>query len=445
MQHHRQFRWSVSAPGNMHALEFATQPGPTRTLAGGDWTLSRDEELSPRDEAIFLLQTAAEIEHALLVQYLYAAYSLQTDSNEFGPEAPEDAAIRASKWQECVIQIAKEEMAHLLTVQNVLRVLGGALHFDRESLPLKTPFYPFSLALRPLDKTRLAMFIQAERPDDVSAVLTTAEETEINGRAIEGDASPPIIRVHALYDRLIGVISVLDPGLFNSNVEPALALPTEWSHDTPGLIIAATQDQRTAIDALKTISAQGEGSPDQPLSHFQRFVNLYRAFPETDPIRGRVSWTPVRPVVSDPNTLTTASPGQITDDRSLRLAKFTNIRYRILLTSLQQSLLYQRGDQRRTYLVKKIAFEEMRQIAKLSDVLMNSPAKQAQQRPNAGPPFELPYSLALSDHDPDRWRLFLDMFDASKTLAGTEPALASVLNSDNQRRSDIASFVNPTV
>src|SRR3954470_978533 len=32
--------------------------------------------LPPHDEAIFLLHTAAEIEHALLVQYLYAAFSL---------------------------------------------------------------------------------------------------------------------------------------------------------------------------------------------------------------------------------------------------------------------------------------------------------------------------------------------------------------------------------
>jgi Ferritin-like len=32
--------------------------------------------VTPRDSAIFLMQIAAEIEHALLVQYLYAAFSL---------------------------------------------------------------------------------------------------------------------------------------------------------------------------------------------------------------------------------------------------------------------------------------------------------------------------------------------------------------------------------
>src|SRR4051812_20360599 len=36
---------------------------------------THDPPLAPRDEASFLLHVAAEIEHALMVQYLYAAYS----------------------------------------------------------------------------------------------------------------------------------------------------------------------------------------------------------------------------------------------------------------------------------------------------------------------------------------------------------------------------------
>src|SRR5262249_34700218 len=67
-----------------------------------------------RDAAIFLLHTAAEIEHALLVQYLYAAYSLGD---------PKDKTLRA--WQDSIVTIAKQEMSHLMTVQGLLRFLGG--------------------------------------------------------------------------------------------------------------------------------------------------------------------------------------------------------------------------------------------------------------------------------------------------------------------------------
>jgi hypothetical protein len=36
-----------------------------------------NDELTPRESVVMMLHTAAEIEHSLLVQYLYAAYSIR--------------------------------------------------------------------------------------------------------------------------------------------------------------------------------------------------------------------------------------------------------------------------------------------------------------------------------------------------------------------------------
>ena len=44
-------------------------------------------EFSPRDYVIYLLQIDAEIEHSLMVQYLYSAYSLG------GPQVPESPTL----------------------------------------------------------------------------------------------------------------------------------------------------------------------------------------------------------------------------------------------------------------------------------------------------------------------------------------------------------------
>jgi len=66
-----------------------------------------------RDEVIFLLRCASEIEHELLIQYLFAAYSIN----------PSDRV--ASRWIDNIIQIAKEEMGHLITVQNLLLAIGA--------------------------------------------------------------------------------------------------------------------------------------------------------------------------------------------------------------------------------------------------------------------------------------------------------------------------------
>src|SRR5262249_53734715 len=66
-------------------------------------------EFTPHRYAVFLLHIAAEIEHALMVQYLYAALSLG------GSKVPADHRIEVSEWREIILGIAKEEMGHLMT------------------------------------------------------------------------------------------------------------------------------------------------------------------------------------------------------------------------------------------------------------------------------------------------------------------------------------------
>jgi hypothetical protein len=62
------------------------------------------------DRTVFLLRTAANIEHALMVQYLYAAYSLSESEDHL-----------VSDRQRMIRDIAKQEMAHIVCVQNLLR------------------------------------------------------------------------------------------------------------------------------------------------------------------------------------------------------------------------------------------------------------------------------------------------------------------------------------
>jgi hypothetical protein len=113
-------------------------------------------ELSGRDYAIFLLRLAAEVEHGLMVQYLFAAYSLD------GRNGPAQADVRA--WQETILGIAKEEMGHLVTVQNLLTALSAPLNFNREEFPHDTVLYPFGFRLQRVTLGSLATYICAESP-----------------------------------------------------------------------------------------------------------------------------------------------------------------------------------------------------------------------------------------------------------------------------------------
>jgi len=67
--------------------------------------------VAPRERAIAFLHIGSEIEHALMVQYLYAAYSL----NEDQPDEKQRALVR--RWKAAVLEIAREEMGHFASVQ----------------------------------------------------------------------------------------------------------------------------------------------------------------------------------------------------------------------------------------------------------------------------------------------------------------------------------------
>ena len=73
----------------------------------------RPQGMNAREFAISLLRAGAEIEHSFLVQYLYAAYSVD-ERSEY------DTRNTGLQWKTGMRLIAREEMARLATVQNLL-------------------------------------------------------------------------------------------------------------------------------------------------------------------------------------------------------------------------------------------------------------------------------------------------------------------------------------
>src|SRR5688572_29894549 len=64
-------------PGTISVLPVWGEPDTAPPVARDPRRPAHDPPLCPRDEAVFLLTAAAEIEHALMVQYLFAAYSVR--------------------------------------------------------------------------------------------------------------------------------------------------------------------------------------------------------------------------------------------------------------------------------------------------------------------------------------------------------------------------------
>ena len=85
-------------------------------------------EIENRVQLIHAFTLAAELEHSLSCQYLFAAYSLKRDSNERLSAAQ---LARVRDWERVLLEIARQEMGHLGLVNNLLDAVGGAPHFRR--------------------------------------------------------------------------------------------------------------------------------------------------------------------------------------------------------------------------------------------------------------------------------------------------------------------------
>lgn len=387
-------------------------------------------DLAPRDQAIALLHIAAEVEHALMVQYLYAAYSLDE-------EQPDEATRQlVGQWRSVILEIAREEMGHLATVQNLLTVIGGPLSFDREDYPIIDPeLWPFPFQLEPLTKKSLAKYVLAEMPSrEVLEKLHLEEEIDAIVKYLKVDCLH-VHRVGLIYDR---ITSLFTPGpmIEGPNIPPFTdthpfiatidiqaaklkfeATPDSWGLGNLRILVETAFDRTSALNAVQLVATQGEGSDiesDLEKSHFGRFLKIYRKFPDDR----RVS----RNIATNPTT----NPRNPDQHRQINgtarpWAELCNLRYRMLLTYLLHSFYVEaRTDETSRFPGAALiswAFGEMYNIRSFSEILMRMPLQTGSDL-RAGPPFEMPYSLALPHHSDDRWRMHRDLLMASISMLG---------------------------
>lgn len=412
---------------------------------------------APRDEAIFWLTAAAEIEHFLMVQYLFAAYSLNVRDAEDQEEAVRDL-------QNAVLQIAREEMGHLITVQNLLHVLGAPLNFRREHSSYASEIYPFRFKLEPMSLGSLAKYTLAESPEDravLEAGLKPEDLTVYDGPVRElghaSNDSRKIRHVGPIFERLGELFAdELEDTDFRLDRAGYQARWSDWGYephpdatDTELRVLVRTLDQtnaadlrKAAVQAIKDIGEQGEHADMDMLdgeSHFERFFASFKAFRDIEEALGR---PPTWPVADNPNASVAPqkgerdhrmldamldspySRGRISNERSRKWAQLFNLRYRLLLSYLHHALLLDgapfkdNGDRTDKGIVMYWTFCEMRRVKKLAHKLVQMPLDDGASGRNAGPPFELPYSLKHSMIDRDRWATHADVLGASIMLIG---------------------------
>lgn len=138
-----------------------------------------DEDILDRTEVMRALRELATVEHGLMVEYLYAYYSINQDAFAGQPQAQQ----RVRSAAETVLSVAIDEMRHLRWVNEMLLALGQPHELGRfvemPDVDRDGRVFKHTFSLKRLTPERLDWFIAVEAPSD--QIDIDADDDTIDG------------------------------------------------------------------------------------------------------------------------------------------------------------------------------------------------------------------------------------------------------------------------
>ena len=370
--------------------------------------------LDTREALIYTLGKAAELEHLIMLQYLFAAFSLKQSERE-GLSDEQLAAVQG--WRRTLMSIGEQEMLHLALVQNLLTAVGAAPRLARPNFPLPASSYPAGvrIELLPFGEAALRHFAFLERPEGMA--VDDAEGYDALGEATalphdEADEIVPHLQefdtIGQLYRSIQTGLEHLDSRLGSGRlfVGPADAQATEEHFGWRELV--AVTDLATARRAIDTIVEQGEGARGEWRdAHFGRLLGIldeYLAIRRADP-----SFEPARPVVAANVRPQATGPGMpiISDPGTMRSMDLLNVVYEVLLQLLSRYFAHTDESPEQLGVLADVSVGLMYAAVKpLGSVVTMLPIGFDRPGVTAGPGFELFYQVDyLLPHREAAWIL----------------------------------------
>ena len=392
-----------------------------------------------REALIYMLCEAAELEHGIMCQYLFAAFSLKEDAGE---GLTEDQVETVRRWREQVSHVAVQEMLHLALVQNLLSAIGAAPHLSRPNFPQPASHYPagVNLTLLPFGEQALRHFMFLERPEGMA--LHDAPGLAAYRRAAPA-MQPGDIAPHGQDFATVGhLYRSIEAGIEHQAqkygerwlfVGPPRAQATRKYFGWPELV--AVTDVASARRAIGQILEQGEGPRgDWRNAHFGQFVEILDEFERLreadrgfDPVRPVLPLN-VRPSERDPNV------PLVTDPLAQRVMDLFNVCYEILLLMLQRFFAHTEETDAQLQVLADGTYALMaRALKPLGDIITSLPAGPEYPGQTAGPSFELFYeSDYVLPHREAAWVLLAERIEVAAAFcespgAGTTPAVTGKL------------------
>lgn len=276
-----------------------------------------------------LLYNAAGLEHLLMLEYLYAAFSIK----------PEYALVRGTMGTQYymdtdsrdLLGVAVEEMQHLQMVNNFLTDLGAAPNFEPQELPFSSDIYPFTLELKPLSIETTAQYLFIEASDCALDPICNPEEEKYIAHVYEVlGGHPNYNHLGSLYQTIIHIAELLEkdhPAFLDNR-----PVPIRWEFH---------------IQNMREIAFQGE------IDHYKFFKSVFLA--SHPGFKGIQVWNypkdaPEYPSIQFDTVQTTAypeHPNTIVDPELREIAWLGDLHYWIILALLDVSTRL--GNQKERY------------------------------------------------------------------------------------------------
>ncbi|HEX9268254.1 MAG TPA: ferritin-like protein [Candidatus Limnocylindria bacterium] len=376
-----------------------------------------------RETLSYLLREAAELEHTIMCEYLFAAFTLKQRADESLTAAQLEAVTR---WRKVVLEVARQEMLHLALVQNLLTAIGVAPHLSRPNLPTPARHFPpgVQIALVPFGEAALRHFLYLERPEGMALEDPAAAAAAAHALPLmDDDDIVPRPQDFATVGHLYRAIDIGFGWLVSKLGEERLFIGPPAAQARPETFgwaeLIPVVDLRSAHQAIDTVVEQGEGvTGDWKQAHFGRFLEVfheYMALRDADP-----TFEPARPVVGG-----RVRPGEdeddvplISDPLSAKVADLFNVVNEIVLLSLSRFFAHTDETPEQLRALADVSVGLMfRAIGPLGQLLTTLPFGPTRPGANAGPTFELFYQGGyLLPHRTAAWTIIAERLRQAAAL-----------------------------
>ena len=370
--------------------------------------------LEHREALIYTLGKAAELEHLIMLQYLFAAFSLKQNVNE-GLSTETLAAVQ--RWRTTLLSIGEQEMLHLALVQNLLTAVGAAPRLARPNFPMPAYSYPAGvrIELLPFGEAALRHFAFLERPEGMDIEDAEGFEAIAQAIALPHDEQDEIVPHLQEFDTIGQLYRSIQAGLEHLAgrlgpdrlfIGPANAQATSEHFRWEELV--AVTDLTSAQRAIDTIVEQGEGARGEWRdAHFGRLLGILDEYLEIK--RADPGFEAARPVVAAnvrPQATGVAVP-LITDPGTTRCMDLLNVAYEVLLQLLSRYFAHTDESPEQLAILADVSVGLMYSAIKpLGSVVTTLPVGPDLPGVAAGPGFELFYQVDyLLPHQAAAWVL----------------------------------------